>query len=550
MYGVHRHSATTSNRGAMYRDDVIELQHIPPPLLMAGGDATMHSEKELSPDSRYALRSRYMRLCKDFNKYQQHCQGSSDQDIGDFHEIDGEQYQSSYLGSEGSLYADGFDEQAGTTVTFPGEGQADIDLLDAILQENERANGSYHENCTTYPHSPPMLTQPRCQVAHHNDSMAGAYVMRQGLNPSSNNNNNSMFNTINKQGYSTTRNSESQSVVLSYKGSIGVRSLSYDNNHRTECESSVSPGPNTIKTEKPTSIPSFQACENDEKVTSTLLPPISMLSGKSGAGSVHDTDGFSEPTVTTMARDSTCNTEQEDGIFKAASTDEYFTQSETSNVKMIHTKRESEKSEASTSSCMFGQRARVQLSRSHSMSEAGSNNGTNGFLRSGAASSVGLKTSLISAAMKSAHTNTRKRRANSSSHSTSTSKSSTDRGSVQQEPKNAKRLQSNERERLRMHQLNDAFQALRDICPHVKSERKLSKMETLTLAHNYIASLSNMILTLEKSIQPENRLHSNGQPGKIAIIKSEANLMAPINVNCMPPLTVPNQTNGNQPHAM
>lgn len=47
--------------------------------------------------------------------------------------------------------------------------------------------------------------------------------------------------------------------------------------------------------------------------------------------------------------------------------------------------------------------------------------------------------------------------------------------------RNLRRLESNERERMRMHSLNDAFQALREVIPHVSMERKLSKIETLTL---------------------------------------------------------------------
>ena len=66
-----------------------------------------------------------------------------------------------------------------------------------------------------------------------------------------------------------------------------------------------------------------------------------------------------------------------------------------------------------------------------------------------------------------------------------------------EELRTKKRLESNERERMRMHQLNDAFQGLREICPHVKNGRKLSKIETLTLARNYILSLTEMIMHLE-----------------------------------------------------
>ena len=44
-----------------------------------------------------------------------------------------------------------------------------------------------------------------------------------------------------------------------------------------------------------------------------------------------------------------------------------------------------------------------------------------------------------------------------------------------------------------MHSLNDAFQGLREVVPHVRLERKLSKIETLTLAKNYIMSLTNVV---------------------------------------------------------
>lgn len=56
-----------------------------------------------------------------------------------------------------------------------------------------------------------------------------------------------------------------------------------------------------------------------------------------------------------------------------------------------------------------------------------------------------------------------------------------------------RRIESNERERLRMHSLNDAFQELREVIPHVRYGRKLSKIETLKLAKNYIKSLTNVI---------------------------------------------------------
>uniref|UniRef100_A0A4W5M1E9 Class A basic helix-loop-helix protein 15 n=1 Tax=Hucho hucho TaxID=62062 RepID=A0A4W5M1E9_9TELE len=67
---------------------------------------------------------------------------------------------------------------------------------------------------------------------------------------------------------------------------------------------------------------------------------------------------------------------------------------------------------------------------------------------------------------------------------------------------NVRRLESNERERQRMHKLNNAFQALREAIPHVKMDRKLSKIETLTLAENYIKSLTSIILGISSSRLP------------------------------------------------
>jgi len=59
--------------------------------------------------------------------------------------------------------------------------------------------------------------------------------------------------------------------------------------------------------------------------------------------------------------------------------------------------------------------------------------------------------------------------------------------------RNLRRIESNERERQRMHSLNDAFQDLREVIPHVRRGRRLSKIETLTLAKNYIKALTNVV---------------------------------------------------------
>lgn len=102
--------------------------------------------------------------------------------------------------------------------------------------------------------------------------------------------------------------------------------------------------------------------------------------------------------------------------------------------------------------------------------------------------------------------------------------------------RNARRLESNERERMRMHSLNDAFQvdsghsyfqcrsktfyiqagmnlslhlrlvasalfrqALRNVIPHVNVERRLSKIETLTMAKHYIMALTKTISEMRNS---------------------------------------------------
>ncbi|XP_031623964.1 protein dimmed [Contarinia nasturtii] len=80
------------------------------------------------------------------------------------------------------------------------------------------------------------------------------------------------------------------------------------------------------------------------------------------------------------------------------------------------------------------------------------------------------------------------------------------KGQLNAKERNARRLESNERERMRMHSLNDAFQSLREVIPHVKKERRLSKIETLTLAKNYIEALTNIIVLM----RGEDGINGNG----------------------------------------
>ncbi|XP_006629477.2 neurogenic differentiation factor 4 [Lepisosteus oculatus] len=66
----------------------------------------------------------------------------------------------------------------------------------------------------------------------------------------------------------------------------------------------------------------------------------------------------------------------------------------------------------------------------------------------------------------------------------------------------ARRVKANARERSRMHGLNDALDNLRRVMPCYSKTQKLSKIETLRLARNYIWALSEV---LETGQSPESR---------------------------------------------
>lgn len=59
--------------------------------------------------------------------------------------------------------------------------------------------------------------------------------------------------------------------------------------------------------------------------------------------------------------------------------------------------------------------------------------------------------------------------------------------------KRNRRMKANDRERNRMHSLNGALDRLRCILPTFSEDTKLTKIETLRFAHNYIWALSEML---------------------------------------------------------
>ncbi|XP_051518146.1 neurogenic differentiation factor 4-like [Myxocyprinus asiaticus] len=72
---------------------------------------------------------------------------------------------------------------------------------------------------------------------------------------------------------------------------------------------------------------------------------------------------------------------------------------------------------------------------------------------------------------------------------------------ARQERFRARRVKANARERSRMHGLNDALENLRRVMPCYSKTQKLSKIETLRLARNYIWALSEV---LENNQSPES----------------------------------------------
>ncbi|XP_040197949.1 neurogenin-1 [Rana temporaria] len=75
--------------------------------------------------------------------------------------------------------------------------------------------------------------------------------------------------------------------------------------------------------------------------------------------------------------------------------------------------------------------------------------------------------------------------------------------------KKTRRVKANDRERGRMHNLNSALDELRGILPCFPDDTKLTKIETLRLAHNYIWALSETLRLADqcKDKQEKDMVH-------------------------------------------
>ena len=71
----------------------------------------------------------------------------------------------------------------------------------------------------------------------------------------------------------------------------------------------------------------------------------------------------------------------------------------------------------------------------------------------------------------------------------------------QQKLKKVRRLKANDRERNRMHSLNAAMERLRAVLPLAADDNKMTKIDTLRYAHNYIWTLSQTVRFLDMQDQ-------------------------------------------------
>uniref|UniRef100_A0A914W6C6 BHLH domain-containing protein n=1 Tax=Plectus sambesii TaxID=2011161 RepID=A0A914W6C6_9BILA len=78
-----------------------------------------------------------------------------------------------------------------------------------------------------------------------------------------------------------------------------------------------------------------------------------------------------------------------------------------------------------------------------------------------------------------------------------------------QRSKRLRRGKANDRERRRMHSLNSALERLRFALPAMPDDSKMTKIETLRMAHNYILALSEMLKMSEEDMSAlDNQQHS------------------------------------------
>lgn len=79
--------------------------------------------------------------------------------------------------------------------------------------------------------------------------------------------------------------------------------------------------------------------------------------------------------------------------------------------------------------------------------------------------------------------------------------------------KKHRRMKANDRERNRMHMLNEALDRLRCVLPTFPEDTKLTKIETLRFAHNYIWALSQTVHMIQQEVTSPNSASTSTTTG-------------------------------------
>lgn len=74
-------------------------------------------------------------------------------------------------------------------------------------------------------------------------------------------------------------------------------------------------------------------------------------------------------------------------------------------------------------------------------------------------------------------------------------------------------MKANDRERNRMHMLNEALDRLRCVLPTFPEDTKLTKIETLRFAHNYIWALSQTVRMIQQEASSPNSASTSTTSG-------------------------------------
>ncbi|XP_035701354.1 uncharacterized protein LOC118433485 [Folsomia candida] len=91
--------------------------------------------------------------------------------------------------------------------------------------------------------------------------------------------------------------------------------------------------------------------------------------------------------------------------------------------------------------------------------------------------------------------------------------------------KKFRRAKANDRERHRMHLLNNALEKLRLALPAMPQDQRLTKIETLRFAHNYIFALTQAVLVI-KNLRGSAAVDGDGYP------QSPPPITSPIGLSC------------------